>query len=53
MFSLILLLSFSEFLACDPTKCMFLNDERCMTRPTLIDMNPVELKCYPFVISTD
>ena len=22
-----------------------------MVRPTIIDMNPVELKCYPFMIS--
>ena len=35
------LLSFSESLA---TKCLFLNDEPCMIRPTLMDMNPVELK---------
>ena len=53
MFSLIkqvfiVLLSFSVSLA---TKCMFLNDEPCMVRPTLIDMNPVELKYYPFMIS--
>ena len=25
----------------------------CMVRPTLIDLNPVELKCYPFMISLD
>ena len=37
----ILLLSFSESLA---TKCLFLNDESCMVRFTLIDMNPGELK---------
>ena len=49
MFSLfIVLLRFSESLA---TKCLFLNDETCMVRPTLIDMNPVELKYYPFTIS--
>ena len=53
MFSLIkqvfiVLLSFSVSLA---TKCMFLNDELCIVRPTLIDMNPVELKYYPFMIS--
>ena len=53
MFSLIkqvfiVLLSFSVSLA---TKCMFLNDEPCIVRPTLIDMNPVELKYYPFMIS--
>ena len=45
MFSLfILLLSFSESLVRNRTKCLFLNDEPCMVRPTLIDMNPVELK---------
>ena len=42
MFSLfIVLLSFSISLA---TKCLILNDEPCMVRPTLIDMNPNELK---------
>ena len=41
MFSpLIVLLSFGESLA---TKCLFLNDEPCMVRPTVIDMNHVEL----------
>ena len=55
MFSLIkqvfiVLLSFSESLA---TKCLFLNDESCMVRPTLIDLNPVELKYYAFMISLD
>ena len=44
----IVLLSSSESLA---TKCLFLNDEPCMVRPALIDMNPVELKYYPFMIS--
>ena len=39
----ILLLSFSESLARSRTKCLFLNDEPCMVRPTLIDLNPVEL----------
>ena len=53
MFSLIkqvfiVLLSFSESLA---TKCLFLNDEPYMVRPTLIDMNLVELKYYQFMIS--
>ena len=37
---LIALLSFSKSLA---RKCLFLNDEPCMVRPTFIDMNPVEL----------
>ena len=44
----IALLSFSESLA---TKCLFLNDQPCMVRPTLIDMNPAEIKYYPFMIS--
>ena len=50
MFSLfIVLLSFIESLAheakiSDRTKCLFLNDEPFMIRPTVIDMNPVELK---------
>ena len=49
MFSLfIALLSFSEALA---TKCMFLNNEPRMVRPTLIDMNHVEFKYYSFIIS--
>ena len=52
MFSLfIALLSFSESLAREQTKCVFLNDEPCMLRSTLIDMNPVVLKYYPFIIS--
>ena len=55
MFSLIkqvlaVLLSFSESLA---TKCVSLNHEACMVRPTLIDLNPIELKYYPFMISLD
>ena len=56
MFSLIkqvfiVLLGFSISLARDQTKCLLLNDEPGMVRPTLIDMNPVELKYYPFMIS--
>ena len=42
------LLGFSKSLA---TKCLFLNDEPCMVRSTLIDMNPNELKYYPLMIS--
>ena len=44
----IVLLSLSESLA---TKRLFLNDEPCMVTPTFINMNPVELKYYPFMIS--
>ena len=50
---LVVLLSFSESLACDQTKFLFLNDEPCMARPTLIDLNPFELKYYPFKIILD
>ena len=52
MFSLfIVLLSFSESLARDRTKCLFLNDEPWMVRLVLIDMDPNEIKYYPFMIS--
>ena len=35
----------------DRAKCQFLNDEPCMIRPTFIDLNPVELKYYPFMFT--
>ena len=48
MFSLfIVFLSFSSSLA---TKCLFLNDEPCMVRPTLMDFNQSELKYYPLML---
>ena len=47
---LIVLLSFSSSLA---TKSLSLNDEPCMVILTLIDLNPVELKYYPLMISSD
>ena len=47
----IVLLSFSGSLAHDRTKCLFLNDEPFMVRPTLIDMISAELEYYPFMIS--
>ena len=47
----IVLLRFSKSLARDRTKCLFLNDETCMVRPTLIDMNSNKLKYYPFIHS--
>ena len=49
----IVLLSFSESLARDQTKWLFLNDEPCMVTSTFIDLNPVELKYYPLMISLD
>ena len=47
---LIVLLSFSSSFA---TKCLSLNYEQCMARPILIDLNPVVLKYYSFMISLD
>ena len=46
----IVLLSLSESLA---TKCLSLDDEPSIVRPTLIDLNPVELKCYLLMSSID
>ena len=37
---LVILLSFSSSLA---RKCLSLNDEACMAKPTVIDLNPIEL----------
>ena len=49
-FGFIVLLS-SLASAANLTKCLFLNHELCIVRPTIIDMNPVELKYYPVTIS--
>ena len=54
----IVLLSFGSSLArvakaFDRTKCISLNDKQFMARPTIIDLNPVELKYHPFMISLD
>ena len=46
----IVLLSFSKSLS---TKYVSLKDEPCMVTPTLIDLNPVVLKYYPFMIRLD
>ena len=32
---------------------MSLNNEPCMIRPTLIDLNAIELNYFPFMISLD
>ena len=44
------LLSFSGFLA---TKCVLFNNEPCMVRPTLMDLNPVELNYFTYMIRLD
>ena len=46
----IALLGFNGSLA---TKCVSLNNEPCMTRPTLIDLNSIELNYCSFMISLD
>ena len=35
------------------TKCVFLKNQPCITRSTLINLNPVELNYYPFIICLD
>ena len=45
-----MLLSFSESLN---TKCVSINDEQYMVRPTLVDLNFVDLRYYPFMVSLD
>ena len=52
----VVLLSFSQSLAriakvSNRTKYLVLNDVTYLVRPILIDMNPVELKYYTFIIS--
>ena len=46
----IVLLGFSGSLV---AKCVSLNNESCMVRPTLTDLTPVELKYYLLMISWD
>ena len=46
----LMLLGFSVPLT---TKCVSMNNQSCMTRPTLIYLNPDELLFYPFIISLD
>ena len=43
-------MSFSGSVA---TKCMPLNSEQFMIRPTLNDLNSIELNYHPFIISLD
>ena len=45
--------SFLAYLAKIGTKGLSLNAEPCMVRFTLIDLNPIELNYYPFIISSD
>ena len=47
------LLSFSSFLTHDRTKFTSLNDEPCMIKSTLINVNLIDLKYYLFKIILD
>ena len=49
IFRFVVLLSSLAHVA-DLTTRLYLNNEPCMVRPTLIDMNPNELRYYPFMI---
>ena len=55
MFSLIkqMFIALFSFNRSFVTKCVSLNNEPCMIKPFLIDLIPVELKYYPFMISLD
>ena len=46
----IVLLSFSRSFT---TTFVLLNNGPCMIRPTLIDLNPVEINHFPFMFSLD
>ena len=46
-------LALSGFSGSVETKGVSLNNETCMISPTLIDLNPLELNYYPFMIILD
>ena len=52
MFGFTVLLSSLSSIA-GQTRCLFLDDEPWMIRPTLINLNPVQLKYYIFIVSQD
>ena len=51
MLIVLLIFSSSSARVADQTKYLSFDDEPCMIRPTLIDLNPIELTYYPFMIS--
>ena len=51
MFIVLLIFSSSSARVADQTKYLSFDDEPCMIIPTLIDLNPIELTYYPFMIS--
>ena len=49
----LVLVSLKSFTSSLATKCLSLNDEPCMVRSALFNLNNVKLKYYPFMISLD
>ena len=48
-----IVLSVIKFYKSLATKCGSLNNEQCKTKPFLIDINPIDLKYYSFMIILD
>ena len=50
-----LIIGFNSSLAhiADQNKCLSLNNESCMVRPTLIYLNPFKLRYYPCKVNLD
>ena len=49
----LVLVSLKSFTSSLATKCLSLNDEPCMVRSALFNLNNVKFKYYPFMISLD
>ena len=45
------IISFGRPLISQYIKCVSLNNQPCMTIPTITDLNPNELHYYPFTVS--
>ena len=46
-------IALSSFSGSLETKCVSLSSLLCMVRPTIIDLNPIEVNYNPFIISLD
>ena len=46
-----MLFALSSFIGSLATKCVSISNASCMTIPTLLNLNLIELNHYPFVIS--
>ena len=47
------LIGLLNFTSSSETKCVSLSDDQCISRITFIDLSPIELTHYPFMISQD